>query len=401
MDQNNNFYVQDFYAKKFNELSNVGGDIRRMFMLGQNLLQENPEADLIDLSLGNPDLEPPEIVKKSIKKLLEDDQQGEHRYMDFAGLPEVRKYIAQELSQSEIAQISQDTVYLTVGAAGGIQILLRIFLEQDDEAIIFAPYFPEYIPYILNYNAKPITVKCDENHEPNLDDLQIKISDKTKVILMNSPNNPSGVLYSKETVKKIVKILEERKTKTGQCIQLISDEPYSRIVFKNKHVPSILENYKYSWLIRSFSKDIGLAGERIGYIAWSEDKSKLGAINALRNSGRVLGFVGAPRLMQRILPHVFNARVDVNLYEQRVNKFIGILAEGGIKTVHPSAGFFVFPKSPIQDDRMFCEGLVAKGVLCVPGSGFGCSGYFRASLTQPIEKIEEAARRISLYTKEI
>ncbi len=401
MNQNNNFYLQEFYAKKFNELASVGGDIRRMFMLGQKLLQENPQIDLIDLSLGNPDLEPPEIVTSSIIKVLEKHEKGSHRYMDFAGLVDVRKFLAQELSHSEHVNINEETVYLTVGAAGGIHILLRVFLDQGDEAIIFAPYFPEYIPYISNYNAKPVVVNCDELHEPNLEDFRSKISEKTKVVLINSPNNPSGALYSKETIEGIASILEEHRRKTGQCIQLISDEPYSRIVFRNKTVPSILESYRYSWLIRSFSKDIGLAGERIGFVAWSEDKTKLGFINALRNSARCLGFVGAPRLMQRILPHVYHARVDVGIYKERVSKFIQILSEAGIKTIQPAAGFFVFPKSPIPDDRAFCDSLVSKGVLCVPGSGFGCPGYFRASLTQNIDRIEESAKRISNYKKDI
>ncbi|WP_186646812.1 pyridoxal phosphate-dependent aminotransferase [Fluviispira vulneris] len=401
MKQNDNFDLQILYAKKFNELSNVGGDIRRMFMLGQKLLQENPQTDLIDLSLGNPDLEPPEIVTSSIINVLEKHEKGSHRYMDFAGLLDVRKFLAQELSKSENVKINEETVYLTVGAAGGIHILLRIFLDQGDEAIVFAPYFPEYIPYITNYNAKPIVVCSNDFHEPNLDEFRDKITEKTKVVLINSPNNPSGVLYSKETIDGIVMILEERRKKTGQCIQLISDEPYSRIVFHEKTIPSILERYRYSWLIRSFSKDIGLAGERIGFIAWSEDKTKLGFINALRNSARCLGYVGAPRLMQRILPLVYNARVDVQIYEKRVNKFIQILSEAGIKTIQPAAGFFVFPKSPIPDDRAFCETLVTKGVLCVPGSGFGCPGYFRASLTQDIKRIEEAAKRISDFKKYI
>ena len=389
------------FSKKFTELSHMGGDIRRMYMLGQKLKIENPTFDLIDLSLGNPDLEPPQDVTNALKNLVSKKEKGSHRYMDFAGLSDVRGYLAEELSKSEEVSISQDSVYLTVGAAGGIQILLRTFLDHDDEVIVFTPYFPEYIPYIGNFNAKAVIVDCDTNHEPLLDDFSKKITDKTKVVLINSPNNPSGVAYQKDTLKGIVEILEERKNKFGQIIQLISDEPYSRVVFDESKISSILKMYPYCWLIRSFSKDLGLAGERIGFIAWRKENSQIEIINAFRNAGRVLGFVCAPRLMQRILPHVYNAKVEVAIYRQRINSFISILSEAGIKTVEPSAGFFVFPKSPILDDYEFCEGLVKQGVLCVPGTGFGCPGYFRASLTQELDRIEEAAHRIVKYIKNL
>ena len=391
--------ISKCFSKKFIELSHMGGDIRRMFMLGQQIKQENPNFDLIDLSLGNPDLEPPLDVMKSLQNLIMTKEKGSHRYMDFAGLPEVREYLAKELTKSEEILISQDSVYLTVGAAGGIQILLRTFLDANDEVIIFSPYFPEYIPYIENFNAKPVTVKCNENHEPLLENFAQKITNKTKAVLINSPNNPSGIVYSKNTLKKIIEILEERKMKYGQIIQLISDEPYSRVIFNDVKVNSLLKMYQHSWLIRSFSKDLGLAGERIGFIAWSGEFAQVEIINAFRNAARVLGFVSAPRLMQRLLPHAYHAKVDVTIYKKRIELFIRILFEGGIATVAPGAGFFVFPKSPISNEYDFCEGLVKKGVLCVPGSGFGCPGYFRASLTQEIDRIEEAAHRIVNFHK--
>lgn len=395
-----NIDISKYFSKKFTALSHMGGDIRRIFMLGQKLKQENPLLDFIDLSLGNPDLEPPYEVTKVLQNLILTKERGSHRYMDSAGLFEVREYLAKELTKSEGIFISQDSVYLTVGAAGGIQILLRTFLDMGDEVIVFAPYFPEYIPYIENFNAKPITIKCDKNHEPLLEDFMHKITDKTKIVLINSPNNPSGVAYSQKTLKGIIHILEEREKKYGQIIQIISDEPYSRVIFDEVKISPLLKMYPYCWLVRSFSKDLGLAGERIGFIAWRGEFSQPEIMNAFRNSSRVLGFVCAPRLMQRLLPQVYNTKVDVAIYKKRTEAFIKILSEVGITTVEPAAGFFVFPKSPLPNDNDFCEGLVKHGVLCVPGSGFGCPGYFRASLTQEQDRVEEAAHRIVNFVKD-
>ncbi len=198
-----------------------------------------------------------------------------------------------------------------------------------------------------------------------------------------------------------MEILEERKNKYNQIIQLVSDEPYSRVVFDDLKVNLLLKMYQHCWLIRSFSKDLGLAGERIGFIAWRGEFAHIEVINAFRNAARLLGFVSAPRLMQRLLPYAYNAKVNVEIYRKRIETFIKILSDGGISTVEPGAGFFVFPKSPFFNDYDFCEGLVKKGVLCVPGSGFGCPGYFRASLTQEIDLIEDAAHRIVNFKKTI
>lgn len=399
MDNLSNCDISKIFSQKFFELSNIGGDIRRVFMLGQKLIQNNPEIDLIDLSLGNPDLEPPQEVIKAFQKIFSEKDTGNHRYMDFAGLVDVRKYLAKELSITEEISIDPNSVYLSVGAAGAIQILLRTFVKENDEVIVFQPYFPEYIAYIKNFYSLPVVVESNLMHEPKLEDLYNKISDKTKVIIINSPNNPSGILYSDTLLTGIINILEERFNKYGQIIHIISDEPYSRVLYEGVKSISILKMYRYSWVVRSFSKDLGLAGERIGYIAWRKELSDDRIINAFRNSARVLGFVSAPRFMQRILPLVYNAKVEVSAYQKRVESFIKILSSGGISAVKPVAGFFIFPKSPISDDVAYCESLVKQGVLCVPGSGFGAPGYFRASLTQGIGKIEEAAKRIVMFNK--
>jgi aspartate aminotransferase len=399
MNYSENNEISNFFSKKFIELSKMGGDIRRIFMLGQKLKLNNPDIDLIDLSLGNPDLEPPIQINNLLIHLLSSYEKGCHRYMDSAGLEDARTFLAAELTKSEKVKISSNSVYLTVGAAGAIQILLRAFLDKDDEVIIFSPYFPEYIPYAENFGAKPIIVKCDDTHQPIIQDFEKKITNKTKVVIMNSPNNPSGIAYSRETLESIISVLMKRKEKNGQVIQLLSDEPYSRVIYKEEKITPLLSLYRNTWLVRSFSKDLGLAGERIGYIAWRNDPAFAEAQNAFRNSSRVLGFVSAPRLMQRLIPMIYNTKIDVKIYEKRVESFVKILRTGGIDVKLPDAGFFVFPKTPIVNDRKFCEDLVNIGVLCVPGSAFGSPGYFRASLTQEQDKVELAAHRIIEFTK--
>lgn len=388
------FQITDLFSNKFLELANMGGEIRKIYMLGQNLKQKKPEIELIDLSLGNPDLEPPIQIKNLLIHLLNSNEKGSHRYMDSAGLPEVREFLAAELTKSEKVNITKESIFLTVGAAGAIQILFRTFLDKNDEVIIFSPYFPEYIPYSENYGAKPIIVKCDEYHQPIIEDFENKITDKTKIVVINSPNNPTGVAYKKEKLIAITNILNKQKEKFGRHIQLVSDEPYARVLFNQKHNHSILEMYENSWLIRSFSKDLGLAGERIGYLAWCDSPELRQIQNAFRQSSRVLGFVSAPRLMQRLIPLVYNTKVDIEAYQKRVESFVSILRSGGYSVQMPDAGFFVFPKCPIANDRSFCEDLVELGVLCVPGSGFGEPGYFRASLTQDRNLIEIAAQKM-------
>lgn len=399
-------YSEDFgrsFSSKAKQLALLGGEIRSMFMLGQRLKRANPSLDLIDLSLGNPDLEPPFLVKEAFHTLLAKEDAGEHRYMDAAGLPESRAYLAKELSVSEGVSVVPDSVYLTVGAAGGLQILLRTFVDVDDEVIVFAPYFPEYGAYLLNYGAHGVIVNCDAQHQPDVNAFVQKLTLKTKAVILNSPNNPTGVAYTRETLQGIFDALQMHRKKTGHIVHVISDEPYWRVLYNPSQAFHILQMYEFSWIVRSFSKDLGLAGERIGYVAWSSELSKWhpSLLDVLRNSARVLGFVSAPRLMQRLIPYVFHAQVDLSLYQERVNLFVKLLQNADLNVVQPDAGFFVFPKAPIQDDREFCEQLVSHGVLSVPGSAFGVPGYFRVSLTQEKKIIENAANRIILLAKSL
>lgn len=388
------FKPEDIVGQTCRTLSSMGSEIRRVFLLGQRLREENPNIDLVDLSLGNPDLEPPQEVSSELVRLLQEHEAGVHRYMDNAGFPEVRQFLAQRLSESEAVSLTRDSVFLTCGAAGALQILLRTLLDPGDEVILLAPFFSEYRPYVTNMGGVPVIVGSDDQHLPDLEKLRAALSSRTRAIIVNSPNNPSGALYPEPVVRSVAGLLQEHHLKTGRLVHLISDEPYARLLFNPADHVSVLNVYPATWLVRSHSKDLGLAGERIGYLAWGPQLASADTLNALRNSARALGFVNAPALMQRLLPRVFDARVDVSQYQKRVDSFVDILLAAGFECLRPRASFFVFPKCPITDDHAFTEALVRHGVLAVPGSSFGKPGYFRCSLTQPLDRVIEGARRI-------
>ncbi|MBM3383263.1 MAG: pyridoxal phosphate-dependent aminotransferase [Betaproteobacteria bacterium] len=388
------FRSEDIVGFSCRTLSSMGSEIRRVFLLGQKLREENPAIDLVDLSLGNPDLEPPTEVREELVRLAQEHVAGAHRYMDNAGYPEVREFLASTLQKSEGVALTRDSVFLTCGAAGALQILLRTLLDPGDEVILLAPFFSEYRPYVSNMGGVPVIVGSDSNHLPYLSQLKAALSPRTRAIIVNSPNNPSGALYPESVLLEIADTLNRFYSETGRLVHLISDEPYARLLFNPAELVPILKIYPAAWLVRSHSKDLGLAGERIGYLAWGPQLALPETLNALRNSARALGFVNAPALMQRLLPRVFSASVDVLQYKQRVDAFVDILLAGGLECTRPRASFFVFPRSPLGDDNAFTERLLGEGVLAVPGSSFGKPGYFRCSLTQPLERVIEGAHRI-------
>jgi aspartate aminotransferase len=390
--------ISGHISQKCLQLSGMGSEIRRVFQEGLDAKIANPNLDLIDLSLGNPDLEPPAEIAKSIQDILNDSNKGWHRYMDNSGFAFVREFLSKELSKSECVNVLPQQVFMTVGAAGAIQIAMRVLLDAGSEVVIFKPFFSEYAPYTAQFDAKAVYVECDENYLPQLESFEKALTTKTKLVMVNSPNNPSGVVYSKETLESIAEILRRHRKKTGNIVHILSDEPYARLIFPSTiPVPSLLQLYDAVWMVRSHSKDLGLAGERIGYLVWNEFLNVPETLAACRNAARAMGFVNAPALMQRVLPLVYGIKVDISEYEKRVNLFCEILRLGGIECPKPGAGFFVFPKVPVRfkgDDKLFCSSLLKAGVLAVPGSGFGVPGSIRCSLTQNIQRVEDAAKRI-------
>ena len=387
------------FSSKCLELASAGSDIREIFLLGQEL--RKTMSNLVDLSLGNPDLEPPKKVLEAMGQAIDGKLPGGHRYMDNMGYPHVRQFLAEELTKSEGVTIGADNVFLTCGAAGALQILFRSLLDAGDEVIILAPFFVEYVPYLKNIGAAPIIVQTNEQHAIDASAIQKAITPKTRMVLVNSPNNPSGVVYSAQEYNELAQVLNAAKT--PRPIHLVSDEPYVNLVFNGTPVPPVLAHYSHSWIIRSHSKDLGLAGERIGFIAWGENSgvSTPETAGVLRNAARSTGFVNAPALMQRILPAAYNCRVPISVYEERVELFAKGLQEIGLDCVKPGGSFFMFPKCPVANDRDFCRQLAQKGLLTVPGSGFGKPGYFRVSLTQDLPQLKLALDILGQFVKSL
>jgi len=354
--------------------------IRKMFEEGIQLKKEFGEKNIFDLSLGNPLLEPPEKFKKKLIELSNSDEKGLHRYMPNQGFQSTREKVANSLAKESNFPITSEELIITTGAAGGVNAILKSILNPNDEIIVFSPFFVEYLFYIKNHNGIPVIAKTDEKFFPDLSDLSKKITKNTKGIIINSPNNPTGVLYPMEIIEKIGEILSSKEKELGTEIYLISDEPYRKIIFDNKKYPFIFSHHDRSIVVTSHSKDLGLAGERIGYIALSpKDKDKQVLYDALVFSLRTLGHVNATAIMQKSIEDIQEESVDINIYKQKRDYIYDELIKIGYECVKPDGAFYLFPKSPIEDDAKFVRILQNSKVLTVPGRGFGLAGYFRIS----------------------
>jgi aspartate aminotransferase len=363
--------------------------IRKMFEEGIWLKKQFGEENVFDLSLGNPVIEPPDQVQAALVKAAKDISPGLHRYMPNAGLQDVREAIAKTLSNECQVSLSANDLVMVCGAAGGLNITLKTLLDSGDEVLIFAPYFVEYLFYADNHGGKAVAVKTHDDFTLDMDALKDALSEKTKAVIVNSPNNPTGVVYSREELKQLAEVLKAHSEKTGKAVYLISDDPYKKITFDGVEAVNILELYENSIYITSHSKDIALPGERIGFVAVHpkcEDAGNL--VAGLIFSNRVLGFVNAPALIQRVVKNVQGVTVDVEQYKKKRDFLYGELTRIGYDVVKPQGAFYFFPKSPIDDEVEFVKKLAEKKVLVVPGRGFGCPGYFRISYCLPDSVIE-------------
>lgn len=382
-------------SKSMETLMKNNSVIREMFDEGKRLEQLYGEENVFDFSIGNPNVTPPNEIKENIIKILNEENPLEvHGYMNNSGYFSVRENIAEHLTKTKGIQLEDKNIIMTCGAAGGLNIIMKTLVNPDDEVIIFAPYFGEYINYINNYNGKTVIVSCDKNNfEPNLDELKEKITAKTKAVIINSPNNPSGVIYSEEIIKAISNILRESSEKLGTEICLISDEPYREIVYDGVEVPFILKYYHNSLIVYSYSKSLSLPGERIGYIVVNPKMNNISKILAALNiANRVLGFVNAPSLFQKVVGRSLDLEVDVNVYKKNRDLLYNHLVSLGFKCLKPNGAFYLFPKSPIEDDNKFCNELKKFNILAVPGSVFGYNGHFRLSYCIKYEKIEKSLK---------
>lgn len=378
-------------AKAIREKMEKGSFIRKMFEEGDRLKALHGPENVFDFSLGNPDLDPPEAVNRELIRLLSEPSPAMHGYMPNAGYAETRRAVADFLSQEHGLSFSEKEVVMTCGAAGAINVVLKAVIEPGDEVIVPAPYFVEYLFYIDNFNGIPKVVSTTPDFSLDLEALEGAITERTKAILINSPNNPTGRVYDRETIERLGEIIESKREKRGQIIYLISDEPYRKIVYDGLEVPSIFQACRQAISVTSFSKDLSLPGERIGYLAVHPEmpeKEELTAACTFTN--RILGFVNAPALMQRLLPWVKGLTVDIGIYKRRRDIFFEGLSGIGYSLTKPEGAFYLFPRSPIADDVAFIRVLQEERILAVPGSGFGLPGYFRLAYCTSDEVIKRS-----------
>ncbi|MSQ11281.1 MAG: pyridoxal phosphate-dependent aminotransferase [Dehalococcoidia bacterium] len=367
-------------AARMRQAMEAGSWIRQMFELGIQLKRQHGEQNVFDLSLGNPILEPPAAFRAELKRLAEDPATGTHRYMPNAGYPETRQVIAAKLAKELRLPFTGQHVVMTCGAGGAINVVFKALLDPGDEVLVLAPYFPEYLGYADNHGGVARVVPFTEGFQPDLDALRKAITPRTKVLMVNSPNNPSGMVYSEECLRGIAGVLAGAETRFGHSVYLVSDEPYANLVYDGMALPRPLLHHQASILVTSYSKDLSLAGERIGYLAVHPscpDVQEL--VDACTYANRVLGFVNAPALMQRVVRTLQEQRVDVAWYQRQRDRLYEGLRATGYMLHKPEGAFYAFPKSPIPDDVAFMKELLEERVIVTPGVGFGAPGYFRIS----------------------
>ena len=368
--------------------------IRKMFESGIALKQQYGEEAVCDFSLGNPDVPAPAMVGDILKDLsAKADQPFTFGYMPNGGFPWARQIIADLVKKEQDVQVTADEVLITCGAAGAMNAFFRATLEPNDEVVAVAPFFVEYGFYVSNHQGvfKTAMSKAD-TFELDLDALDAAITPKTRAVIINSPNNPTGAVYNKTELEALATLLEEKSAKAGRPIFLISDEPYRFLAFDGVEVPSVLPLYDHAVVLSSFSKNLSLAGERVGYICLSprmEGREKLMAGLMLTN--RILGFVNPPVIGQHLLKAALNAQVDASIYEARRNAMAKVLNDAGYEYLMPKGAFYFFPKAPGGDDVAFCQKLMGEKILAVPGSGFGGPGYFRLTFCVGEEVINRSA----------
>ncbi len=361
--------------------------IRRMFEQGAELKKKHGAENVYDFSLGNPDLEPPESFFDVLEDLIAERAPGFHRYMPNSGYPETRARIASKIKAEHGVDPEAVGVVMTVGAAGALNVCLKALLDAGNEVMVLAPYFPEYRFYVDNHGGKLVVVPTTAEFDIDVDAIEAALTPQTRVIIVNSPNNPTGRIYSQESLDRLGALIDSK----APDVTIITDEPYRNIVYDNAPQGSVLKATVRSAVATSFSKDLGLAGERIGFLAVHPshpDRKEL--LGAAVFANRTLGFVNAPALMQRVVARLEGASVDIEKYAARRRLFLDGLADAGYECVTPEGAFYLFPKSPIDDDVEFIRALLEERILAVPGSGFALPGYFRLSYAIPIRSIELA-----------
>lgn len=365
--------------------------IRAMFEEGERLKKQYGEKNIFDFTLGNPIIEPPQELKSELRRIAASEIKGMHRYMSNSGYEDVREEIATFHRERTGLNFTKDHIIMTVGSAGGLNVVLKALLDPNDEVIVLNPYFVEFKFYIENHGGIMRLVETTHDFHLNLDNIREALNENTKAIIINSPNNPTGVVYTEEELKGLSLILKEFK-KQGKQVFVISDEAYRKIIYDNIKFPDLFNIYEDTISVISHSKDLALPGERIGYIAISPRiESAQALIDASIFANRILGFINAPALMQRLVGRFQKNSVDIADYQKKRDTICKILIDAGYELIKPNGAFYVFPKSPIEDDIEFIRHLQKYHILAVPGIGFGRKGYFRLAYCVEMDTIERSA----------
>lgn len=376
--------------KGFVEGSSV---IRAMFEEGKKMAELYGADKVYDFSLGNPNVPAPLEVNQAVKDIVtEEESTIVHGYMNNSGYEDVRGAVAESLNRRFGTDFNETNIIMTVGAAGGLNVVLKSIINPEDEVIAFAPFFGEYRAYVGNYDGKLVVVSADTEHfQLNLEEFAEKINEKTKAVIVNNPNNPSGVVYSEKTIQKLAGILEDKQKEFGIDIYLISDEPYRELVYDGAEVPYLTKYYDNTIVGYSYSKSLSLPGERIGYLVIPDEAADSEQLKAAANvATRILGFVNAPSLMQKVVGRCLDVEVDVTPYNMNRELLYGSLMEYGYECIKPQGAFYLFVKTPSKDEAEFVNAAKKHNILVVPGGSFSCPGYVRIAYCVSYETIKNS-----------
>ena len=378
-------------AQKISTIMTESSWIRKMFEAGSALKAQHGAANVFDFSLGNPNLPPPDKFSDTLRETVSSCAYGDHCYMPQAGFPQVCDAIAAYVSTEQGVQVAPGDVIMTCGAAGALNVIFKALLDPGDEVIVPTPCFVEYRFYVDNHGGRIRMVPTNADFSLDLAAIEAAVTPQTKAVLINSPNNPTGRIYSAGSLKALGGLLKEKSAKFQRTIYLISDEPYRKIVFDGHTVPGIFEAYEDSIVATSYSKDLSIPGERIGFAAVNPAAAfRSEVIAGMTLANRILGFVNAPALMQRVVACLQGAHVDIEAYRRKRDLLCHGLADGGYTFEKPPGAFYLFPRSPIEDDVAFVKALQEELILVVPGSGFAGPGHFRIAFCVEDETIIKA-----------
>jgi aspartate aminotransferase len=377
-------------SKSITKLMENSSWIRAMFEEGEKLKKIHGVENIFDFALGNPIAEPPQALKEELCRMVCADTTGMHRYMPNGGYDEVREEIAQFCTENTGLPFTRDHIVMTVGAAGALNVVFKSILDPGDEVIVPNPFFVEFMFYISNHGGVMKLAETKVDFHLDIENISKAITKKTRAVLLNSPHNPTGVVYNEAELKELCYLLDEKRSK-GQRIYLVSDEAYRKLLYDDTPFPDFFNLYDDTIVVTSHSKDLALPGERIGYIAVSPKiENERPLIGAMVFANRILGFINAPALMQRLVGKFQKTSVDLTTYQRKRDTIYDILVESGFEVSKPQGAFYIFPKSPIPDDIAFIRELQKNHVLAVPGIGFGRSGYFRCAYCGEMDLIERS-----------